>query len=131
MEGKVSRICLSNNQLPFLDHCGNNLLCALQHCTSLPWRPDIEVAQMTSGLEPDSRDPEEKDETSNESLAGDEENALPSEKEKDVEYPSPPDEQKPAPPPSNDSGPPNGGKKAWLQVLGAWMLFFNTWGVLK
>jgi len=23
--------------------------------------------------------------------------------------------------------PPNGGLQAWLQVLGAWMLFFNTW----
>lgn len=30
------------------------------------------------------------------------------------------------PPPSNP--PPNGGMKAWLQVLGSWMLIFNTWG---
>ncbi|KAH4055415.1 hypothetical protein HBI37_021500 [Parastagonospora nodorum] len=27
--------------------------------------------------------------------------------------------------------PPNGGLKAWLQVLGSWMLFFNTWGILN
>ncbi|CAK3884310.1 transporter MCH4 [Lecanosticta acicola] len=26
---------------------------------------------------------------------------------------------------------PNGGSKAWLQVLGSWMLFFNTWGILN
>jgi hypothetical protein len=32
----------------------------------------------------------------------------------------------PPPPPSNP--PPNGGIKAWLQVLGSWMLIFNTWG---
>jgi hypothetical protein len=27
--------------------------------------------------------------------------------------------------------PPDGGLKAWLQVLGSWMLFFNTWGILN
>ncbi|KAL9056369.1 MAG: hypothetical protein Q9162_002960 [Coniocarpon cinnabarinum] len=26
---------------------------------------------------------------------------------------------------------PNGGLVAWLQVLGAWSLFFNTWGILN
>jgi hypothetical protein len=31
----------------------------------------------------------------------------------------------PAPPPP----PPNGGTKAWLQVLGAFFLNFNTWGL--
>jgi hypothetical protein len=31
------------------------------------------------------------------------------------------------PPPPNNP-PPNGGTKAWLQVLGSWMLIFNTWG---
>jgi hypothetical protein len=40
-----------------------------------------------------------------------------------------------APQVSNTSpgpGPvPNGGLTAWLQVLGAWILFFNTWGVLN
>lgn len=25
-------------------------------------------------------------------------------------------------------GPPNGGLKAWLQILGAFFLYFNTWG---
>jgi hypothetical protein len=34
------------------------------------------------------------------------------------------------PPPSEDSyPPPNGGVKAWVQVLGSWMLIFNTWGI--
>lgn len=39
----------------------------------------------------------------------------------------------PAPPPQNagPSPPPNGGLAAWLQVLGGFMLFFNTWGILK
>lgn len=37
-------------------------------------------------------------------------------------------EAKPAAPPGPPGGPaPNGGTKAWLQVLGGWMLFFNTW----
>lgn len=26
---------------------------------------------------------------------------------------------------------PNGGLLAWLQVLGAWMLFFDTWGIIN
>ncbi|KKA28492.1 hypothetical protein TD95_003222 [Thielaviopsis punctulata] len=26
--------------------------------------------------------------------------------------------------------PPDGGLKAWLQVLGAWCIYFNTWGML-
>ena len=29
--------------------------------------------------------------------------------------------------PSTPPAPPNGGLKAWLQVLGAFLLFFNTW----
>lgn len=27
--------------------------------------------------------------------------------------------------------PPNGGTRAWLQVLGAWFLNFNTWGMIN
>lgn len=27
--------------------------------------------------------------------------------------------------------PPNGGIKAWLQVVGSFMLYFNTWGILN
>lgn len=27
--------------------------------------------------------------------------------------------------------PPNGGLHAWLQVLGAFFMYFNTWGKLK
>ncbi|KXL46368.1 MAG: hypothetical protein FE78DRAFT_89504 [Acidomyces sp. 'richmondensis'] len=36
-------------------------------------------------------------------------------------------------PPKHQLGgpPPNGGTQAWLQVLGSWMLFFNTWGILN
>ena len=26
-----------------------------------------------------------------------------------------------------DNGPPNGGLTAWLQVAGAFFIFFNTW----
>ncbi|KAH9841219.1 Major Facilitator Superfamily [Teratosphaeria destructans] len=38
-----------------------------------------------------------------------------------------------APPGGQPPGgpPPNGGTKAWLQVLGSWFLFFNTWGLLN
>ena len=35
--------------------------------------------------------------------------------------------EKPAGPPP----PPNGGTRAWLQVLGAFFLNFNTWGLLN
>lgn len=28
-------------------------------------------------------------------------------------------------------GPPNGGLKAWTQILGAFFLYFNTWGKLS
>lgn len=34
-------------------------------------------------------------------------------------------------PSKNIGGPPNGGLTAWLQVLGGFMLFFNTWGFLN
>ena len=54
--------------------------------------------------------------------------------EHDISDPSSPtDEEKATPPAQKDAPepPPNGGTKAWLQVLGAWMLFFNTWGILK
>lgn len=39
-----------------------------------------------------------------------------------------------APPASAQGGPPpapNGGITAWLQVLGAFMIFFNSWGILN
>ncbi|KAL7969022.1 major facilitator superfamily domain-containing protein [Trichoderma sp. SZMC 28014] len=35
--------------------------------------------------------------------------------------------QQPSPPPP----PPNGGLKAWIQVLGAHFLFFNSWGLVN
>ena len=35
--------------------------------------------------------------------------------------------QQPAGPPGGPGPVPNGGTQAWLQVLGGWMLFFNTW----
>lgn len=36
-------------------------------------------------------------------------------------------------PPSvnNVSAIPNGGTRAWLQVLGAFFLFFNSWGIIN
>ncbi|MCJ1333130.1 hypothetical protein MMC10_009824 [Thelotrema lepadinum] len=40
----------------------------------------------------------------------------------------------PVPPANKPAGPgppPNGGLTAWLQVLGSFMLFFNTWGFLN
>lgn len=38
----------------------------------------------------------------------------------------------PAPPAASSIGPPpNGGLLAWLHVLGAFALFFNTWGILN
>lgn len=43
--------------------------------------------------------------------------------------PQKPASEAPAGPPGGP--PPNGGLKAWLQVLGSWMLFFNTWGILN
>lgn len=35
------------------------------------------------------------------------------------------------PPTSSADPPPNGGLQAWLHVLGAFMLWFNTWGILN
>lgn len=35
------------------------------------------------------------------------------------------------PAPSAASTPPDGGLKAWLQVLGSFILFFNTWGIVN
>lgn len=32
---------------------------------------------------------------------------------------------------NNVSAIPNGGLQAWLQVLGAWILFFNSWGIIN
>lgn len=40
----------------------------------------------------------------------------------------------PSPPPPGPPGttpPPNGGTRAWLQVVGAFGVFFNTWGLLN
>ena len=47
------------------------------------------------------------------------------------------EDEKAAPPalkPHQDAGKgavPDGGLLAWLQVVGGWCLFFNTWGILK
>lgn len=35
----------------------------------------------------------------------------------------------PSPVPANPNPPPNGGAKAWLNVIGSFMLYFNTWGL--
>lgn len=35
------------------------------------------------------------------------------------------------PKPTGPPPPPNGGTKAWLQVLGAFFLNFNTWGLIN
>ena len=75
---------------------------------------------MTSTQEPNLREFDDKDEKSNDSLVDDEENALPSEHERDTAESNGP---KATPPQSNDPGPvPNGGLQAWLQVAGAYMV---------
>ncbi|KAL1297525.1 hypothetical protein AAFC00_006098 [Neodothiora populina] len=33
--------------------------------------------------------------------------------------------------PEIDSQPPDGGSRAWVQVLGSFFLFFNTWGLVN
>ena len=73
------------------------------------------------------------DKPSDESLGVDEEKALPPERNPDSEAPAPSEEKPPNPPSHNDGSgpPPNGGAKAWMQVLASYMLFFNTWGILK
>ncbi|KAL4790351.1 major facilitator superfamily domain-containing protein [Aspergillus venezuelensis] len=39
--------------------------------------------------------------------------------------------QPPAAAPGGPPPPPNGGTLAWLNVLGSFMLYFNTWGILN
>jgi hypothetical protein len=60
------------------------------------------------------------------------------EKQKSTPYPPPSsngkeiaETEKPAPEPSTPPSPPNGGLQAWLQVAGAFFLFFNSWGVVN
>ena len=78
--------------------------------------------------EPKPVDKEEHDASSNESLAA---NDISRQQEGRTGSPSTPDEEKQKPPVASPGPPPNGGTAAWLQVLGGWMLFFNTWGILK
>lgn len=60
------------------------------------------------------------------------ESPLSSSHEKDVDLQAQPENKAPAQPPISPAGPPpNGGLQAWLHVLGSFMLFFNTWGVLN
>ena len=42
-----------------------------------------------------------------------------------------PDTPKPEVHPAGPPPPPNGGLTAWLQVAGAFMIFFNTWGLIN
>lgn len=57
--------------------------------------------------------------------AEDDNNGLHAEVEKSASPPPPPK-------PGNPMGDiPNGGLTAWLHVLGAFMLYFNTWGILN
>ncbi|MCJ1392631.1 hypothetical protein MMC18_005501 [Xylographa bjoerkii] len=52
--------------------------------------------------------------------------------EKSLEPPAEPKTETPAIRTANNADPPpNGGLRAWLQVLGSFMLFFNTWGLLN
>jgi hypothetical protein len=76
-----------------------------------------------------SQDPEQ---SSSESLPLDEEKAVPPEPEQRDQAVAVEKDATPTPPPAaGPSPPPNGGLQAWMQVLGGFMLFFNTWGILK
>ncbi|KAL9006795.1 MAG: hypothetical protein Q9188_000482 [Gyalolechia gomerana] len=56
--------------------------------------------------------------------------ALP--EEKHVNTQDPPAGEAPVKPMSGSANPaPDGGLRAWLQVLGAFMLWFNSWGILN
>ena len=66
------------------------------------------------------------------------EKALAVGQEKSLSNPNPEEGAQPATPATKAGGggggpppPPNGGLVAWLQVLGSFMLFFNTWGFLN
>lgn len=79
------------------------------------------------------RELDDKDDRSSRSSPGDEESVLPSREERTVEEPVSKDEEnsQPKPEANGSNAIPNGGLQAWLQVLGSFMLFFNTFGVLK
>lgn len=52
--------------------------------------------------------------------------------EKHVDPQAQPESEASAKPAISSAGPPpNGGLRAWLHVLGAFMLWFNTWGILN
>lgn len=76
---------------------------------------------------------DDKDDRSSRSLPDDEENVLQSGDKRDVDkFASKDEEEKGPQPEAKDADEiPNGGLKAWLQVLGSFMLFFNTFGILK
>ncbi|KAI4186836.1 MAG: hypothetical protein L6R41_003221 [Letrouitia leprolyta] len=57
---------------------------------------------------------------------------LPPSQEKNVDIKNSPTRKVPVKPmPSGPSLAPDGGLQAWLQVLGAFMLWFNSWGILN
>ena len=64
---------------------------------------------------------------------GDGECVQPSAEQWNVEEPASKKEENSGPKPEANArnAIPNGGSKAWLQVLGGFMLYFNTFGVLK
>ena len=76
---------------------------------------------------------DDKDDGSSRSLPDDEENALQFGPKEDVERSGSKDERttEPQPEAKDVDEIPNGGLNAWLQVLGSFMLFFNTFGILK
>lgn len=77
----------------------------------------------------DGRDLEDKDDKSSRSMPEDEENALPSNEKSDEETPAAKEPNQSEA--KNEDVIPNGGLQAWLQVVGSFMLFFNTFGILK
>lgn len=77
---------------------------------------------------------DEKDGKWSPSVPEDEESASPLGEKQDDKTAAATDEEQPAVPQDrakDEDVIPNGGLRAWLQVLGSFMLFFNTFGILK
>lgn len=80
----------------------------------------------------EQKDIDDKDDKSSRSLPDDEENALPTgDQVRGDSVSKEQDSSEPQPESKDEDVIPNGGMAAWLQVLGSFMLFFNTFGILK
>ena len=73
---------------------------------------------------------DDKDDKSSRSLSHDEENALPPGEQRQDDL-TPDSKNAQSSEAKEQDVIPNGGLTAWLQVLGSFLLFFNTFGILK